>query len=66
MTGTERVVHAGRAARGLAVMVEGRSQNRRSLHNMNKSPLARPCMGQENAWRVRHDTPTETSRVYHT
>ena len=43
MTRTERAVHAGSAARGLTVMVEGRSQNRRSLQNMNKSQLARPC-----------------------
>ena len=31
MTRTERAVHAGPAARGLTVMAEGRSQNRRSL-----------------------------------
>ena len=66
MTRTERAVHAGPAARGLAVMVEGRSQNRRSLQNMNKSQLARPCTGQENAWGVLHGTPTENTRVYHT
>ena len=47
MTRTERAVHAGPAARGLTVMVEGRSQNRRSLQNMNKSQLARPCTSQE-------------------
>ena len=57
MTRTERAVHAGPAARGLTVMVEGRSQNRRSLHNMNKSQPARPCKGQENAWGVLHGTP---------
>ena len=34
MTRTERAVHAGPAVRGLTVMVEGRSQNRRSLQNM--------------------------------
>ena len=39
MTRTERAVHADLAARGLTVMVEGRSQNRRSLQNMNKSHL---------------------------
>ena len=46
MTRTERAVHAGPAARGLTVMVEDHSQNRRSLH-LNKSQLARPCRGQE-------------------
>ena len=66
MTRTERVVHAGPAARGLTVVVEGRSQNRRSLQNINKSQLARPCTCQENARGVLHDTPTENARVYHT
>ena len=33
---------------------------------MNKSQLARPCAGQENAWGVLHGTPTENPRVYHT
>ena len=66
MTRTERAVHAGPAAQGLTVMVEGHSQNRRSLQNMTKSQLARPCTGQENAWRVLHGTPTENARVYHT
>ena len=66
MTRTERAVHAGPAARGLTVMVEGRSQNRRSLRNMNNSQLARPRTGQENAWGVLHGTPTEKVRVYHT
>ena len=66
MTLTERAIHAGPAARGLTVMVEGRSQNRRSLQNMNKSQLARRCMGQENLWEVLHGTPTENGRVYHT
>ena len=61
MTRTERAVHAGPATRGLTVMVEGRSQNRRSLH-LNKSQLARPCRGQESAWGVLH----ENARVYHT
>ena len=46
MTPTERAVHAGPAARALTVMVEDRSQNRRSLQNMNKSQLARPRTGQ--------------------
>ena len=64
MTRAERAVHACPAARGLTVMVEGRSQNRRSLQNMNKSQLART--GQENAWGVLHGTPTENARVYHT
>ena len=66
MTGTERAVHAGPAARGLTVMVEGRSQNWHSLQHMNKSQLARPRTGQENAWGVLHGTPTENARVYHT
>ena len=66
MTRTERAVHAGPAARGLAVMVEVRSQNRRSPQNMNKSQLARPCAGQENAWGVLRGTPTENACVYHT
>ena len=66
MTPTERAVHAGPAARRLTVMVEGRSQSRRSLQNMNKSQLARPCTGQENAWGVVHGTPTENALVYHT
>ena len=66
MTQTERVVHAGRAARGLTVMVEGRSQNRRSLQNRNKLQLARPRTGQENAWGVLYGTPTGNARVYHT
>ena len=66
MTRTERAVHADSAARGLTVMVEGRSQSLRSLQNMNKSQLARPCTGQENAWGVLHGTPTENARVYHT
>ena len=52
MTRTERAIHSGPAALGLNVMVKGRSQNRRSLQNMNKSQLARPCTGQENAWGV--------------
>ena len=47
-------------------MVEDRSQNRRSLQNMNKSQLARPHTGQENAWGVLHGTPTENASVYHT
>ena len=47
-------------------MVEDRSHNRRSLQNMNKSQLARPRTGQENAWGVLHGTPTENSRVDHT
>ena len=66
MTRTEWAVHTGPAARGLTVMVEGRSQNQRSLQNMNKSQLARPCTGQENAWGVLHATPTENARAYHT
>ena len=66
MTRTERAVHAGPAARELTVMVEGHSQNRRSLRNVNKSQLARPCTGQENAWGVLHVTSTENARVYHT
>ena len=66
MTRTERAVHAGLAARGLTVMVEDHSQNRRSLQNVNKSQLARPCTGQENAWGVLHGTPTKNARVYHT
>ena len=66
MTRTERAIYAGLAARGLTVMVEGRSQNRRSLQNTNNSELARPCTGQENAWGVLHGTPTENARVYHT
>ena len=66
MPWTERAVHAGSAVRGLTVMVEGRSQNRRSLQNMNKSQLARPCTGRENAWGVLHGTSTENARVYHT
>ena len=65
MTRTERAVHAGPAARGLTVMVEGRSQNQRSLH-LKKSQLARPCTGQENAWGVLHGTPTENAPVCHT
>ena len=65
MTRTERAVHAGPAARGLTVMVEGRSLKRRSLH-LNKSQLARPCTDQENAWGVLHGTPTENARVYRT
>ena len=65
MTRTERAVHAGPAARGLTVMVEGRSQNWRSLQNMNKSQLAHPCTGQENAWGVPHGTQTENARVCH-
>ena len=36
------------------------------LQNMNKSHLARPCTGQENAWGVLHGTPTENTRVYNT
>ena len=66
MTRTERAVRAGPAARGLTVMVEDRSQIRRSLQNMNKSQLARPCTGQDNAWGVLHGTPTENARVYYT
>ena len=66
MTRTERAVHAGPAARELTVMVKGRSQNRRSPHDMHGSRLARPCRSQENAWGVLLDTPTENSRVYHT
>ena len=66
MTRTGRAVHAGPAARGLTVIVEGRSQNRRSFQNMNKSQLARPRKGQENAWGVLHGTSTENARVYHT
>ena len=66
MTWTERPVHVSLAAQGLTVMVEGRSQNRRSLQNMNKSQLARPCTGQENASGVLHGTPTEKAGVYHT
>ena len=65
MTRTERAVHAGPAARGLTVVVEGRSPKRRSLH-LNKSQLARPCRGQENAWGVLHGTPTENARACHT
>ena len=65
MTRTERAAHAGPAARGLTVMVEGHSQTRHSLH-LNKSQLAGPCTGQENAWGVLHGTPTENARVYHT
>ena len=65
MTRTERVIHAGPAARGLTVMVDGQSQNRCSLH-LNRSQLARPCTGQENAWGVLHGTPTENARAYHT
>ena len=66
MTRTGRAVHAGPAARGLTMMVEGHSQNRRSLQNANKSQLTRPCTGQEDAWGVLHSTPTENARVYHT
>ena len=66
MTRTERAVHASPAARGLTVVVEDCFQNRRSLQNLNKSQLARPCTGQENAWGVLHGTPTENARVYHT
>ena len=66
MTRTERAVHTGPAAWGLTVMVEVHSQNRRSLQDVNKSQLARPCTGQENAWGVLHGTPTENARVYHT
>ena len=66
MTRAERAVHAGPTAGGLTVMVEGRPQNRRSLQNMNKSQLARPCRGQENAWGVLHGTPTENARAYYT
>ena len=66
MTRTERAIHAGPAARGLTVMVKGRSLNRRSLQNMYKSQLARPCTGQENAWGVLHGTPRENARVYRT
>ena len=65
MTRTERAVHAGPAARGLTVMVEGYSQNQRSLH-LNRLQLARPRRGQENAWGVLHGTPTENARAYHT
>ena len=65
MTRTERAVHAGPAARGLTVTVEGHFQNRRSFH-LNRSQLARPCRSQENAWGVLHGTPTENARVYHT
>ena len=65
MTRTEQAVHAGPAARGLTVE-EDRSQNRRSLQNMNKSQLARPRTGQENAWGAMHGTPTENARVYRT
>ena len=65
MTRTERAVHAGPAARGLTVMVEGHSQNWSSLH-LNRSQLARPCRGQENALGVLHGTPTENARAYHT
>ena len=66
MTRTEWAVHVGPAARGLTVMVEDHSQNWRSLQNLKKSQLARPCRGQENAWGVLHGTPTENARVYHT
>ena len=66
MARKQRAVHAGPAAQGLVVMVEDRSQNRRSLQNMNKSQLARPRTGQENAWGVLHDTPTENARANHT
>ena len=66
MTRTERAVQAGPAARGLTVMVEGRSQIRRSLQNIKKSQLARPFTGEENAWGVLHGTPTENSRAYRT
>ena len=66
MTRTERAVHAGPAARGLTVVVKDCFQNRQSLQNLNKSQLARPCTGQENAWGVLHGTPTENARVYHT
>ena len=65
MTRTERAVHAGPVVRRLTVMVEGHSQNRHSLH-LNRSQLARPCRGQENAWGVLHGTPTENARAYHT
>ena len=58
MTRTERAVHASPATRGMTVMVEDRSQNRRSLQNLNKSQLARLRTGQENAWGVLHGTPT--------
>ena len=63
MTRTGRAVHAGPAARGLTVMVEDHSQNRRSLQNMNKLQLARPRTGQENAWGVLHGTPTENTSI---
>ena len=66
MTRTERAVHAVPPSQGLTVMAEGRSQNRRNLQNLDKSQLARPCTGQENAWGVLHGTPTGNARVYHT
>ena len=66
----KRAVPVGPAARGLTAMVEVvRSQNRRSLQNVNMWQLARPCMGKTNACSVKgllHGTPTETSRVDHT
>ena len=65
MTRTERAVYASPAARGLTVMVESHSQNRHSLH-LNRSQLARPCRGQENAWGVLHGTSTENARAYDT
>ena len=65
MTRTERAIHTGPAARGLTVMVEGHSLDRCSLH-LNRSQLARPCRGQENAWGVLHGTPTGNARAYHT
>ena len=65
MTRAERAVHAGPAARGLTVVVEGRSQKRRSVH-LHKLQLARPCRGQETAWGVLHGTPTENARVCYT
>ena len=48
----------GSGGAGVDCDVEGHSQNRRSLH-LNRSKLARPCRGQENAWGVLHGTPTE-------
>ena len=66
MTRTERAVHAGSAARGLTLMMEGRPQNRCSLRIMNNLQLARPRTVQENAWGVLHGTPTENVIVYHT
>ena len=45
MTRTERAVHAGPAARGLTVMVEGRSQNLRCLTEYEYVAACAPVYG---------------------